>query len=262
MGILSWILILVAIGVVISIVVWIADHIEGVIWTVAGIAMAGIIFWLIQDHEDVFMLLAEFFLGGLLVLAVGYMICHAGNSVLSSSKNYMKAKSDDHLHHTEDELMQALNGAAAKKDIGYVTMPQMQEIFSGYANKSYPDGRSFSDIAMKFVNDCERQNFTNNKTWAEPYVQHVVQLQGRSLQQLLQEVDGPLKRFMHFTADELLLSQALNEYCQRKGPDAPPILTQTPLNGTTFYQPTEYGIRLYSQALGQTQTEEVDFNDL
>lgn len=263
MSILTWILILVAVGVVISILVWIADHIEAILWAVAGIVGAGVIFWLIKYHEDVFMLLAKFFLGGLIIIAIGYFISQAANSVLSSSKNYMKVKSDGHLHQTEEKLLQKLNETASKKDIGHITMGQMQNMFSNYANKSYPENRNFYDIASKFVNDCERQNFINNKTWAEPYVQYIVKMEARSLQQLLQEVNGPLKHFMHFTPDEKLLSQKLNEYCKSKEVGTPAILTQITVNGVTLYRPTEYGTRLYNKTLvGQEESEEVNFDDL
>ena len=88
-------------------------------------------------------------------------------------------------------------------------------------------------------------------------------MRGRSLRQLLQEVDGPLKHFAHTTPDEKLLSDALNGYIQKKGTDTPAILKNTLLNdGIILYQPTEYGIRLYNKTLGHSESEEIDFDNL
>ena len=162
----------------------------------------------------------------------------------------------------EEKLYQELRDTFTEKDIGYIRYEDAENMFSHYAKKEYPADKNFHDMLSGFISDLEQQNFDKNKTWADPYVQYVVTMGTKSLQQLLQEVDGPLRHLVHTTPDDILLSEALNSYTERKGVDTPPILTKTTVNGVTIYQPTEYGIRLYNKTLSHSESEEVDFDDL
>lgn len=252
------IIVLIVLGIVISILVWIADHIKGILWGAVVIVFLGICFWLIENHITAFM----FLIGGIVIIIISYLIWQASNTVLASSKNYMKVNSENRLQQNEEKLLQKLTDIASKNKIGFITMQDVEKMLSRYSNKKYPLDMTFSAIVAEFINDSEKQNFVNNKKWAEPYVQYIISIGVRSLSQLLEEIDGPLRHFMHFTPDETLLYKALDEYTLKKDVDTPAILTKSEINGTIVYQPTDYGIRLYNGTLSHSESEEIDFDTL
>ena len=249
---------LIVLGIVIAVLVWIADHIKGILLGGAGIAFLGICFWLIEEHMEVF----QFLVAGIIVIIFGYFIWKASEKALASSKNYMKVKTENRLLKSEEKLLQKLTEITSKNKIGFVTMQDIEKMLSRYSNKKYPMDMTFCAIVSEYINDSEKQNFVNNKKWAEPYVQHIISIGVRSLSQLLEEVDGPIRHFMHFTPDETLLYSALEEYTVKKDIDTPAILSKNEINGTIVYQPTEYGIRLYNGTLSHSESEEIDFDNL
>lgn len=258
-----WFLELIGILIAIVVVVWAMDHLKEIGCTVAGIIILIALYWLISDHIDgiiefikelpgYFFMLFKY--GFIVLVILGILYIFEG-SVLE--------RKEKRLQNNEDKLFQALRNTFSEKDIGYIRREDALDMFSRYANKDYPAGKNFQDMLFGFIDDFEQQNFRKNTTWAEPYVQYIIRMDGRSLRQLLQEVDGPLKHFAHTTPDEKLLSDALNGYVQRKGTDTPAILKNTLLNdGIILYQPTEYGICLYNKTLGQSESEEIDFDNL
>lgn len=263
MVIIYGLLILLAIGIVLFLV----DHFKDILAIAAYIAILIVAFWLIKefligiyglikDHMDGIIELIEYVvIGGIVLGVVGVIAGMLGD--------HDKAKKETRLHRNEEKLYQELRDTFTEKDIGYIRREDALDMFSHYANKDYPPNKNFQDMLFGFIDDFEQQNFRENTTWVEPYVQYIVKMGGRSLRQLLQEVDGPLKHFAHTTPDEKLLSDALNGYIQKKGTDTPAILKNTLLNdGIILYQPTEYGIRLYNKTLGHSESEEIDFDNL
>lgn len=260
--IINVLLILLAIGVVVFLVSHFKDILAIAVVIVILICVCWLgkellvgIYGLIKDHMDGIIELIEYVvIGGIVLGVVGAIAGMLGD--------HDKAKKEIRLHRNEEKLYQELRDTFTEKDIGYIRYEDAENMFSHYAKKEYPADKNFHDMLSGFISDLEQQNFDKNKTWADPYVQYVVTMRTKSLQQLLQEVDGPLRHLVHTTPDDILLSEALNSYTERKGVDTPPILTKTTVNGVTIYQPTEYGIRLYNKTLSHSESEEVDFDDL
>ena len=263
MIVIQFVLEIIAVIIIIYAFVWISDHFKGILWTVVGITLLASIYWLVQDHIDG---IIEFLMklpGYAFALFKYAFIVSIICGIVTTLEAYVKEKKNKRLQSNEDKLYQALRNTFSEKDIGYIRREDALDMFSHYANKDYPPNKNFQDMLFGFIDDFEQQNFRENTTWAEPYVQYIVKMRGRSLRQLLQEVDGPLKHFAHTTPDEKLLSDALNGYIQKKGTDTPAILKNTLLNdGIILYQPTEYGIRLYNKTLGHSESEEIDFDNL
>ena len=261
-NIIGILLLLLAIGVV----VFLVSHFKDILAIAVGIVILICVCWLgkellvgiyglIKDHMDGIIELLKYVLkGGILLLVLG--------SIKSMLGDHDKAKKETRLQRNEEKLYQELRNTFTKKDIGYIRYEDAENMFSHYAKKEYPADKNFHDILIGFISDLEQQNFDKNKTWAEPYVQYVITMGTKSLQQLLQEVDGPLRHIVHTKPDDILLSEALNSYTERKEVDTPPILPKTTVKGITIYPPTEYGIRLYNKTLSHSESEEVDFDDL
>ena len=269
MVILDAILLIGAIVIGLLVLSWIAEHIKAIMLTILGIVILVGGYWLIENHPSEFVLLLKVLFGGFAIFFAGYIIMFvfrkirgSARDVRDASVNYAHSKAVDRSQKSEESLLQRLNEISEKKIIGLVTMEDMRQMFSNYSQSGYLLNQKFDEVVSKFVNDSEQQNFTNNTDWAEPYVRHVISLGARSSQQLLEEVDGALRHYMHFTPDGILLYQALENYTQRKGVDVPPILTKTTINGITVYQATEYGVRLYNDTLDHSESEELDFDDL
>lgn len=251
-----WFLGLIALLLAFAIVAWAIDNAQKIVSVIGGILILAALYWLLKDHIDGIIDLLKYAVIGVTVIAV---LC----LILGFFGDYGDAKKENRCQRNEDKLIQVLSDTFNGKDIGYIRYEDVQSMFSRYANKDYPAAKTFHDILFGFIGDFEQQNFIKNETWAEPYVQRIMAMEMRTIKQLLQEVDGPLRHFVHFTPDETLLSQALDKYCQRKGNQAPPILKKDILeDGDTAYRPTEYGIRLHNKTLPHTESEEIDINDL
>lgn len=269
MALIDGILLLVVIVLGFMILSWIAEHIKAIMLTILGIGILIGGYWLLENHPSEFGLLLKLLFGGFAIFFAGYIIMFvfhkirgSARDVRNASVNYAQSKAMDRSQKSVESLLQWLAKLSEKKEIGFVTMEDMRQMLSNYSQSGYLVDQKFDEVVSKFVNDSEQQNFTNNPDWAEPYVRHIISLGARSLKQLQEEVDGALRHHMHFTPDGMLLQQALETYTQRKGVEVPPILTKTTMNGTTVYEATEYGVRLYSGTLDHSESEELDFNDL
>ncbi len=163
---------------------------------------------------------------------------------------------------TASEREKALMEELDNLDVGCVTMEDMKHMLPNYAGLSYTEGKSFETIVKSFVEGEEKQHFAADGTWIDPYIRHIVTCRTRTVNQLLQEVDGDLKHIVHFADDAALLEKTLKQYTVKRGDDVPAVLRITPLkNGRNIYEPTQYGINYYANELRGKETV-YEFDDL
>lgn len=235
------IIILIALGILVTLIEFIKDNIGPILAIALGIA-----FVVLTGGTGIIVALI---IGGI------YMIVKKNREGKYKEKEAerdtarQQAKTTDtQIRHMNDmELKLALDSNC--KSLGTMDEQGWRRVLGNYVHKEYET--SFDEITMNFAKQIENQYIAKTASdWMQKFEEYISQRpSGCPIFKMLEEVDCDALRMTHITPTNKILEHYLNEGTKELGYGVKAKFTVSNADNLVIYKPTKYLMHLYENKM-------------
>ncbi len=257
---------LIIIAIIYGIFMGLAELVGGVVPLII-IIVALILSFLAFSWKGVFAVVGAVIVIALLIKTGEYLkkiIKEHDDSARETARITQETQAKQLVHDNDAALLNELNKNC--HTLGYMNATMWRIQLPNFVEKKYSS--SFEDITKKFAEQMENQYILKNKDWFEVYKIYIVQHSGgRTVSQMLSEVNCPQLKKTHCTPNVDLLNMQLEKGLEKESKDIPALFNRTYIEKINeyLYTPTKYLEKLYNTNLSTNddmQKKEINYDDL